>query len=183
MKLVFLDALPASSLEEGGWHGQQEIFCCQGSFTWKGNLYNQGYSAWKCLIVQSRYSAGKCNYTIKDILLWKVFYTVKDILLCCKCVLSSWYIWDFYFLLIDTVFSILKGQCHEIFDFCFHESVSPSPWVNHWGRFEFFENSRRCSQLKVHYQCRWHRWQMEKIFNHKSFNHFVWTPLGSRVNL
>jgi hypothetical protein len=24
---------------------------------------------------------------------------------------------------------------------------------------------------------------MQKIFNHKSFNYFVWTPLGSRVNL
>jgi hypothetical protein len=24
---------------------------------------------------------------------------------------------------------------------------------------------------------------MEKIFNHKNFNYFVWTPLGSRVNL
>ncbi len=46
----------------------------------------------------------------------------------------------------------------------------------------FFENSRRYSQLKVHHWCRWHRWQMEKIFNHKSFNYFVWTPLGSRVN-
>jgi hypothetical protein len=23
---------------------------------------------------------------------------------------------------------------------------------------------------------------MEKIFNHKKFNYFVWTPLGSRVN-
>jgi hypothetical protein len=27
------------------------------------------------------------------------------------------------------------------------------------------------------------RWQMEKIFNQKSFNYFIWTPLGSRVNL
>ncbi len=26
-----------------------------------------------------------------------------------------------------------------------------------------FENS----QLKVHLRCRWNRWQMEKIFNHK----------------
>ncbi len=47
----------------------------------------------------------------------------------------------------------------------------------------FFNNSRRYSQLKVHHKCRWHRWQMEKIFNHKSFNYFVWTPLGSRTNL
>jgi hypothetical protein len=27
------------------------------------------------------------------------------------------------------------------------------------------------------------RWQMEKIFNLKSFKYFVWTPLGSRDNL
>ncbi len=36
----------------------------------------------------------------------------------------------------------------------------------------------------MHHWCRWHWWQMEKkYFNHKSFNYFVWTPLGSRVNL
>jgi hypothetical protein len=28
-----------------------------------------------------------------------------------------------------------------------------------------------------------HRRQMQKIFNHKSFNYLVWTPLGSIVNL
>jgi hypothetical protein len=33
----------------------------------------------------------------------------------------------------------------------------------------FLENSRRYSQLKVHRRCRWHRWQMEKIFNHNRF--------------
>ena len=47
----------------------------------------------------------------------------------------------------------LKGQCYEI-----------------------FENSRRYSQLKV--QC-----QMKKIFNQKSFNYFLGTPLCSRINL
>ena len=47
----------------------------------------------------------------------------------------------------------------------------------------FFENLRRYSQLKVHHQCHWHRWKMEKIFNHKSFNYFVGSPLESRVNL
>ncbi len=37
-------------------------------------------------------------------------------------------------------FFSLMGQRHEIFDFCFffHEPVSPSPWVYHSGRFEFF---------------------------------------------
>ncbi len=47
----------------------------------------------------------------------------------------------------------------------------------------FFENSRRYSQLKVHHRCRWHRWQMAKIFKLKNFNYFVWTPFGSRVNI
>ncbi len=47
----------------------------------------------------------------------------------------------------------------------------------------FFKNSRRYSQLKVHHRCCWHQWEMEKIFNQKNFNYFVWTPLGSRVNI
>ncbi len=70
----------------------------------------------------------------------------------------------------------LKGQCHKIFNswFFFHESVSPSTWVYHYGPFKFFENSR----LKVH-----HRWQTEKIFNQKNFIYLVWTHLGSRVNI
>ncbi len=41
----------------------------------------------------------------------------------------------------------------------FHESVSPK------------------------HLTRWHRLQMEKIFNQKNFNNFVWTPLGSRINI
>jgi hypothetical protein len=47
-----------------------------------------------------------------------------------------------------------------------------------WTFSNFFENLRRYLQLKVQ-----HRWQTEKIFNHKSFNYFVWTTLESRVNL
>ncbi len=47
----------------------------------------------------------------------------------------------------------------------------------------FFENSRRYSQLKVCHRCQRHRWQIQKIFNHKSFNYLVWTPLRSIVNL
>ncbi len=47
----------------------------------------------------------------------------------------------------------------------------------------YFENSGRYLQLMVHHRCRWHRWQMEKIFKLKNFNYFVWTPLGSRVNI
>ncbi len=47
----------------------------------------------------------------------------------------------------------------------------------------FFENSRRYSQFKVHHQCRWHLWQMEQIFNQKNFNYFVRRSLGRRVNI
>jgi hypothetical protein len=47
----------------------------------------------------------------------------------------------------------------------------------------FFEYLRRCSQRKVHHLCRWHRRQMEEIFNQKNVNYFVWTLLGSRVNI
>ncbi len=67
----------------------------------------------------------------------------------------------------------LKGQCHEIFLFCFFSSIifPPAP-----------ENSRRYSQLKVDHRCQRHRWQMRKIFNQKNFNDFVGTPLDSRVN-
>ncbi len=81
--------------------------------------------------------------------------------------------------------SFLKGQCHEIF--CF--------WFFSWGSFpqtsdysiravlNFFENSRRYSQLKVCHRCQRHRWQMKKTFKQLNFNNFVWTPLGSRVNI
>jgi hypothetical protein len=31
--------------------------------------------------------------------------------------------------------------------------------------------------------CERHRWQMKKTFKQKNFNNFVWTPLGSRVNI
>ncbi len=47
----------------------------------------------------------------------------------------------------------------------------------------FFENSRKYLQLKVDHRCRWHQWQMKKIFNQKNFNNFVGTPLDSRVNI
>ncbi len=85
----------------------------------------------------------------------------------------------------STSWSSLKGQCHEIF--CF--------WFFSWIRFpqasdytirvvsNFFENSRRYSQLKVCHRCLRHRWQMGKTFKKKNFNNFVWTPLGSRVNI
>ena len=77
-----------------------------------------------------------------------------------------------------------KGQCHEIFRFLFFSSISfpPAPEYPNRTVSKFFENSRRYSQLKVDHRCRWHRWQMRKIFNQKNFNNFVGTPLDSRVN-
>ena len=79
----------------------------------------------------------------------------------------------------------LKGQCHEIFDFSFFSWISfpQAPEYTNRAVSNFFENSRRYSQLKVHHLCRWHRWQIAKIFKMKNFNYFVWTPLGSRVNI
>jgi len=40
----------------------------------------------------------------------------------------------------------LKGQCHEIFSFCFfHESVSPQPWSIALGPFQIF--SKICGDI------------------------------------
>ncbi len=82
-------------------------------------------------------------------------------------------------------YQYLKGQCHEIFDFCFFSWISfpQAPGYTNRAVSNFFENSRRYSQLKVNHRCRWHRWQMAKIFKLKNFNYFFWTPLGSRVNI
>ncbi len=67
----------------------------------------------------------------------------------------------------------LNGQCHEIFEIFPHAREYPIRAVS-----IFLENSPRYFQLKVHHLCRWHRWKIEKIFNQKSFNCFVWTPNG-----
>ncbi len=78
----------------------------------------------------------------------------------------------------------LKGQWHEIFRFWFFSTISfpPAPEYPIRTVSKFLENSRGYSQLKVDHRCRWHRWQMRKIFNQKNFNNFVGTPLDSRVN-
>ncbi len=78
----------------------------------------------------------------------------------------------------------LKGQCHGIFDFRFSTWISfpQAPDYSIGAVSNFFENSRRYSQLKVHHRCRWHRLQMEKIFNQKNFHYYFWTPLDSRVS-
>ncbi len=79
----------------------------------------------------------------------------------------------------------LKGHCHEIFCFWFFfmNQFPPAPEYSIRTVSNFFENSRRYSQLKVDHRCRWHRWQMKKIFNKKNFNNFVGTPVDSRVNI
>ncbi len=87
-------------------------------------------------------------------------------------------------LLSREIFSFcLKGQCHEIFCFWFFSWISfpPAPEYPIRTVSNFFENSRRYSQLKVDHRCRWHRWQMKKIFNQKNFINFVGTPLDSRL--
>ncbi len=80
---------------------------------------------------------------------------------------------------------LLKGQCHEIFDLWFFSWISfpQAPECTITAISNFFENSRRYSRLKVHHRCRWHWWQMKKIFNQKNFTYFVWTPLGSTVDI
>ncbi len=79
----------------------------------------------------------------------------------------------------------LKGQCHEIFNFWFFSWISFPQAPEYTIKFvsNFFENSWIYEQLKVHHRCRCHRWLMEEIFNHKSFKYFIWTPLGSTVEL
>ncbi len=94
---------------------------------------------------------------------------------------QKWKTWHLKY--CDTVH--LKGQCHEIFDFWFFawNSFPQAPEYTITTISIFFENSRRYSRLEVHHRCPWHRWQMEKFSNQKNFNNFVWTPLGSRVNI
>jgi hypothetical protein len=60
--------------------------------------------------------------------------------------------------------NLLKGQCHEIFDFWFFSWISFPQAPEYTMRVvsNFFENSRRYSQLKVHHRCGWHWWQIEK---------------------
>ncbi len=61
----------------------------------------------------------------------------------------------------------LKGQCHEIFCFWFFLWISfpPAPEYPISTVSNFFENSRRYSQVKVHHRCQWHRWQIAAGIN------------------
>jgi hypothetical protein len=60
------------------------------------------------------------------------------------------------------IWKLLKGQCHEIFCFWIFSSISfpPAPEYPIKTVSNFFENSRRYSQLKVDHWCRWHQWQI-----------------------
>ena len=57
---------------------------------------------------------------------------------------------------------LLKGQCHEIFCFWFLSWISFPPATEYPIRtvFNFFENSRRYSQVKVHHRYQRQRWQI-----------------------
>ncbi len=65
------------------------------------------------------------------------------------------------FLCVSPVYS-LKGQCHEIFCFRFLSWITfpQAPDNNIRIISNFFENSRRYSQVKVHRRCQQHRWQI-----------------------
>ncbi len=65
-----------------------------------------------------------------------------------------------------------KGQCHEIFCFRFFSWITfpQAPDNNIRIISNFFENSRRYSQVKVHHwcqrhRCQWHRWQIAASIN------------------
>jgi hypothetical protein len=64
----------------------------------------------------------------------------------------------------------------------FMNKFPPSTWEYHYGHFEFFRKSAEIFAAQNE-PPPWHQWQMEKIFNQKNFNYFVWTPLGSRFNI
>ncbi len=91
------------------------------------------------------------------------------------------------FPLLWAMLSLLKGTVSRDFLLLvfFLNQFPPSLWLLYTisAISNFFENSRRYSQLKVCHRCQRHRWQMEKTFKQKNFNNFVWPPLGSRVNI
>ncbi len=70
----------------------------------------------------------------------------------------------------------LKEQYHEIFDFRFFSWINfpPAPEYPIRTVSNYFENSWRYSQLKVHHWCCWHWWQIKKIFYQKIFFLHLW---------
>ncbi len=65
----------------------------------------------------------------------------------------------------------------------FLNQFPPSLWLYHYGRFEFFRKFAEIFAAQCLPLLSRHWWQMEKTFKQKNFNNFVWTPLGSRVNI
>ncbi len=74
---------------------------------------------------------------------------------------------------------LIKGQCHEIFDFWFFSWISfpqsPIRAVHIFSKIRGDIRSSRCTTGFVLVN--------GKIFKQKMFNYFVWTPLGSIVNI
>jgi hypothetical protein len=67
---------------------------------------------------------------------------------------------------LDT-FPYLKGQCHEIFCFWFFSWIS-FPQASEYtigAVSNFFENSRRYSQLKVDHRYQRHQWQTMRLIS------------------
>ncbi len=64
--------------------------------------------------------------------------------------------------MLSSFTTLLKGQCHEIFCFWFFSWISfpPAPEYPIRTVSNFFENSRRYSQVKVHHRYQRHRWQI-----------------------
>ncbi len=75
---------------------------------------------------------------------------------------------------------MVRYGCLPIFDFRFQvffmNQFPPSP-------IRAVSNLLKILLLKVHHQYCWHQWQLEKIFDCKSFIYLVWTPMGSRVKI
>jgi hypothetical protein len=66
----------------------------------------------------------------------------------------------------------------------FLESVSPKPLIITLGLFRIFSKIRgdiRSSRFATGVNDTGGKWQ--KLLSRKIFNNFVWTPLGSRVNI
>ncbi len=79
----------------------------------------------------------------------------------------------------------LKGQCHEIFASGFFlKPVSPMPLIIPLGPFQIFSKIHGdiwSSRFATGVNDNGGKWK--KTFRQKNFNNFVWTPLGSRVNI
>ncbi len=78
----------------------------------------------------------------------------------------------------------LKGHCHEIFDIWFFSWISfpQAPEYTIRAVTDFFENSQRYSQFKVHHRCRWHQ-ILFPLFSAKNLvplskDDVYYTPLG-----